>query len=200
LERITMFRLLSFVAMIPVMLAFVACSNMDTSNANTDTASTANTGRPDLDQKARDAYRLLIATTPKAATLRTGATAVLVFPGIVKAGLLVGAQGGDGVLFDPSGKVLGYYNLTALSYGLQAGAQSFSQVMFLMTPAALNYLNKSDGWSVGVGPSVVVMDQGTADSMTTTTLQSDVYAFIFGQSGLMAGLGVQGQKITPTGQ
>jgi lipid-binding SYLF domain-containing protein len=200
LERITMFRFLRFVAMIPVVLAFVACSNMDTSSANSGTGSTASTGRPDLDQKARDAYRSLIATTPKAATLRASATAVLVFPSIVKAGLLVGAQGGDGVLFDPNGKVLGYYNLTALSYGLQAGAQSFSQVMFLMTPTALNYLNKSEGWSVGVGPSVVVMDQGMADSMTTTTLQSDVYAFIFGQSGLMAGLGVQGQKITPTGQ
>jgi lipid-binding SYLF domain-containing protein len=65
-----------------------------------------------------------------------------------------------------------------------------------MTPAALNYLNSSDGWSVGMGPSVVVVDEGKAKSMTTTTLQSDVYAFIYGQEGLMAGLGVQGQKIT----
>jgi lipid-binding SYLF domain-containing protein len=194
MERVIMFRFLRLVAIIPVVLAIVACSNMDSSG------STASTGRPDLEQKARDAYKSLIATTPKAANLRSGATAVLVFPGIVKAGFLVGAQGGDGVLFDPGGKVLGYYNLVAASYGLQAGAQTFSQVMFLMTPAALNYLNSSAGWSVGVGPSVVVVDQGKADSMTTTTMQSDVYAFIFGQSGLMAGLGVQGQKITQTGQ
>ena len=97
-------------------------------------------------------------------------------------------------MFGPDGKVLGYYNATALSYGLQAGAQSFPQAMFLMTPAALSYLNSSDGWSVGMGPSVVVVDEGTAKSMTTTTLQSDVYAFIFGQEGLMAGLGVQGRR------
>ncbi|WP_246217581.1 twin-arginine translocation pathway signal protein [Paraburkholderia panacisoli] len=168
---------------------------MGTSSSST--SSTASSGRPELEQKARDAYKALIATTPKADELRNKATAVLVFPGVVKAGLLIGGQEGDGVLFDPNGKVLGYYNLTAVSYGLQAGAQSFSQAMFLMTPAALNYLNSSsDGWSVGVGPSVVVMDEGTARTMTTTTLQSDVYAFIFGQSGLMAGMGVQGQKIT----
>jgi lipid-binding SYLF domain-containing protein len=108
-----------------------------------------------------------------------------VFPDIAKAGFLVGAQGGDGVMFGPDGKVMGYYNATALSYGLQAGAQSFHQAIFMMTPGALN-----------LGPSVVVIDEGKAKSMTTTTLQSDVYAFIYGQEGLMAGLGVQGLKIT----
>lgn len=188
-----MFEFLRRVAVIPILLAVVACSNMGSSS------STSSAGNPGLEQQARDAYKTLIATTPKAADLRNRATAVLVFPSIIKAGLLVGGQEGNGVLFDTSGKVLGYYNLTAVSYGLQAGAQDFSQVMFLMTPAALNYLNTSDGWSVGVGPSVVVMDQGMANSMTTTSMQSDVYAFIFGQSGLMAGMGVQGQKITQTG-
>ncbi|MFM0008495.1 lipid-binding SYLF domain-containing protein [Paraburkholderia dipogonis] len=187
-----MFKLVRLMAMIPVLLAAVACSSMNSSPS----ASTSGSSRPELEQKARDAYRSLVATTPKAGELGTKATAVLVFPDILKAGFLVGAQGGDGVMFGPDGKVLGYYNATALSYGLQAGAQSFHQAMFLMTPAALSYLNSSDGWSVGMGPSVVVVDEGKAKSMTTTTLQSDVYAFIYGQEGLMAGLGVQGQKIT----
>ena len=189
-----MLKFLRFLAMVPIVLAVVACSNI--SNSSPPTNPSTSSGRPDLEQKAPDAYKTLIATTPKATNLRNSATAVLVFPGIVKAGLLIGGESGDGVLFDPNGKVLGYYNLTAASYGLQAGAQSFSQVMFLMTPAALKYLNSSAGWSVGAGPSVVVMDQGEASSMTTTTMQSDVYAFIFGQAGLMAGMGVQGQKIT----
>jgi lipid-binding SYLF domain-containing protein len=197
-ERVIMFKFFRLVAMIPIVLAVVACSNMG--NSSSSTSQPDSSGRPELEQKARDAYKTLIANTPKAAELRTNASAILVFPSIVKAGLIVGGEGGDGVLFDPNGKVLGYYNLTSVSYGLQAGAQSFSQVMFLMTPAALQYLNTSDGWAVGVGPSVVVMNEGTARSMTTTTMQSDVYAFIFGQSGLMAGLGVQGQKITQLGQ
>jgi lipid-binding SYLF domain-containing protein len=185
-----MFKFVRMVAMIPLVLAAVACSSMDSSS------STSGSSRPELEQKARDAYRTLVASTPKAGELATKATAVLVFPDILKAGFLVGAQGGDGVMFGPDGKVMGYYNATALSYGLQAGAQSFHQAFFLMTPAALNYLNSSDGWSVGMGPSVVVVDEGKAKSMTSTTLQSDVYAFIYGQEGLMAGLGVQGQKIT----
>jgi lipid-binding SYLF domain-containing protein len=190
MERPIMFKLVRLMAMIPVLLAAVACSSMDSSS------SSSSSGRPELEQKARAAYKSLVETTPKAGELATHATAVLVFPEIVKAGFLVGAQGGDGVMFGPDGKVIGYYNASALSYGLQAGAQTFHQAFFLMTPAALSYLNSSDGWSVGMGPSVVVVDEGKAKSMTTTTLQSDVYAFIYGQAGLMAGLGVQGQKIT----
>jgi len=99
------------------------------------------------------------------------------------------------VLFASDGTVLGYYRARALSYGLQAGAQSFSEAMFFMTDAAVSDLSDGDGISVGVGPSVVVMDAGMARSMTTTTLKSDVYAFVFGQQGLMAGLGLQGQRI-----
>ncbi|OUL70843.1 YSC84-related protein [Paraburkholderia hospita] len=187
-----MFKLVRLMAMIPVLLAAVACSSMNPSTS----ASASGSSRPELEQKARAAYKTLVETTPKAAELGTHATAVLIFPDILKAGFLVGAKEGDGVMFGPDGKVMGYYNATALSYGLQAGAQTFHQAMFLMTPAALNYLNSSDGWSVGVGPSVVVIDEGKAKSMTTTTIQSDVYAFIYGQEGLMAGAGVQGQKIT----
>jgi lipid-binding SYLF domain-containing protein len=60
----------------------------------------------------------------------------------------------------------------------------------------MNYLDKSDGWEIGVGPSIVVVDVGAASSATTTTLQSEIYAFFFDQKGLMAGLGLQGTKIT----
>jgi lipid-binding SYLF domain-containing protein len=82
-----------------------------------------------------------------------------------------------------------------VSYGLQAGEQTFSQAMFLMTDSAINYLDNSDGWSVGMGPSVVALDAGKAKEMTTTTSQSDVYVFIHVQQGLMAGLGSQAQRI-----
>jgi lipid-binding SYLF domain-containing protein len=68
--------------------------------------------------------------------------------------------------------------------------------MFFMTNSALDYLNKSDGWQIGSGPSVVVMDKGAAASVTSTTLTHDVYAFPFGQHGLMAGVGLEGSKIT----
>jgi lipid-binding SYLF domain-containing protein len=86
----------------------------------------------------------------------------------------------------------------AASYGLQAGVQAFGYALFLMNDKALEYLDKSDGWEIGVGPSIVIVDQGKAKTMTSTTLRDDVYAFIFSQKGLMAGAGIQGSKITKT--
>ena len=144
---------------------------------------------------AEAALEALYTKTPAAKALGAKAKGILVFPNIVKAGFLVGAQYGEGVMFK-GGQNAGNYRVTAGSYGLQAGAQKFGYAMFLMTDSAMDYLEKSAGWEIGVGPSVVVVDQGKARTLTTTTAQSDVYAFIFGQKGLMAGLGLQGSKIT----
>ena len=148
-----------------------------------------------IETESRAALEELYKTVPAAGKIAETAEAVLVFPSILKAGLIIGGQGGNGALF-VDGKVEGYYNIAAVSYGLQAGAQQFGYAMFLMTDAAREYLDKSEGWEVGVGPSIVVVDDGLGKSLTSTTAKDDVYAFIFGQSGLMAGLGVQGSKIT----
>jgi lipid-binding SYLF domain-containing protein len=153
------------------------------------------TTRASVDAKARAALRTLYATMPAAQQLSKDAKAILVFPGVLKAGFIGRAQYGTGALMQ-RGKTMGYYNLVAGSYGLQAGVQSFDYAMFFMKDSALNYLDQSSGWEVGVGPSVVVVDTGLAKSLTTTTARSDVYAFIFGQQGLMGGLGIQGSKIT----
>ena len=127
--------------------------------------------------------------------LREKAKAVLVFPSILKAGFIIGGQGGNGALIE-NGKTVAYYNISAASYGLQAGVQEFGYAMFLMTDSARAYIDKSKGWEIGVGPSVVIVDAGAAKSLTTTTAKDDVYAFIFSQKGLMAGIGIQGSKIT----
>jgi len=148
-----------------------------------------------IDRDADAALRTLYETTPTAKALAEKAKGILVFPNIVKAGFVVGAQYGDGALLK-GGKTVGYYNIVAASYGLQAGLQSFAYVMLFMTDSALNYLENSAGFEVGVGPSIVVVDTGMARTLTTTTAQDDVYAFIFGQQGLMAGAGLQGSKIT----
>jgi lipid-binding SYLF domain-containing protein len=65
-----------------------------------------------------------------------------------------------------------------------------------MNPEAVAQLNKADGFEVGVGPTVVMVDEGMAKTATTTTMKDDIYAFVFGQKGLMAGLGIQGNQIT----
>lgn len=123
------------------------------------------------------------------------AKAILVFPQIVKAGLLIGGQTGNGALL-VNGAAIEYYNISAVSFGLQAGAQAFSYALFFVTDAALQYLKSSNGWAVGTGPSIVVLDKGAAAGITSTTLTQDVYAVPFGQQGLMAGLGLEGSKIT----
>lgn len=148
-----------------------------------------------LERDARAALRNLTSTVPAAKSLSGKAVGVLVFPKITKAGLGVGAQYGDGVLFK-GGKVAGYFNTSGASYGLQAGAQQYGYAMFLMNDKAVGALGANEGFEVGVGPSVVVMDDGMAKTVTTTTAKDDIYAFIFGQKGLMAGLGLQGNKIT----
>jgi len=148
-----------------------------------------------LEADARKAYNSLIVKVPAAKAIGKNAVAVLVFPKITKAGLMVGGQSGDGVLLK-EGKATAYYNTSGVSYGLQAGAQQFGYAMFFMNEKSLNALNETSGFEVGVGPSVVIVDEGMAKSATSITMKDDVYAFVFGQKGLMAGVGLQGNKIT----
>ena len=160
-------------------------------SATTASAETA----AEIDRGVDAAIEKLYAATPAAEELSKVAKGLLVFPGVIKAGLIIGGQYGPGAL-RINGKTVGYYNTAAASYGLQAGAQSFGYAMFFMTEEALEYLKKSSGWEIGVGPSVVVVDEGLARSLSTTTAKDDIYAFFFGQKGLMAGIGIQGSKIT----
>jgi lipid-binding SYLF domain-containing protein len=148
----------------------------------------------ELDQKAEVALQQLLASHDAARTLAREARAILVFPNIVKGGFLFGGQFGDGALRS-GGRTLGYYRSVAASYGLQAGLQTYGYALFLMNDSALGYLDQSKGWEIGVGPTLVVVDKGTAAALTTTTARSDVYAFFFDQQGLMAGIGLQGTKI-----
>ncbi|HJV65780.1 MAG TPA: lipid-binding SYLF domain-containing protein [Geomonas sp.] len=155
--------------------------------------------KAEINNDARAALENLYNKIPEARKLGERATAILVFPSILKGGLIVGGQIGDGALFE-HGKIVGYYRSVAGSYGLQAGVQKFGYAMFFMNEKALAYLKKSKGWELGVGPSLVIVDKESVaafgKSMTTSTLKDDIYAFIFSQKGLMAGLGLQGSKIT----
>jgi lipid-binding SYLF domain-containing protein len=148
-----------------------------------------------LARDAKIALEKLYARVPLAKTLGPKAHAILVFPEVLKAGLIVGGQYGEGTLLK-GGQAVAYYSTAGASYGLQAGAQKYGYAMFFMNAKALEQINKAEGFEVGVGPSVVVVDEGMAKQTTTTTLKDDIYAFVFGQKGLMAGLGIQGNKIT----
>ena len=152
--------------------------------------------RAKLTQHAEQALHKLAVTEPRSRFYAHHAKAVLVFPSILKAGLIFGGETGDGVLM-VGGKPTGYYNLSGGSWGLQIGAQDFAYALFFMTDSALNYLKKSDGFAVGTGPSVVVFKAGAAVEADSTTVSQDVYAFPFNEKGLMANLTLEGTKITP---
>ena len=149
----------------------------------------------ELNRDSAAALSKLYARQPSAKLLGEKARGVLVFPSMVKAGFMFGGQIGEGVL-RKDGKVAGYYNSVAASYGLQAGAQKFGYALFFMNDAALRQLDATHGFELGSGPSLVVLDEGKAKSITSNTVTSDVYAYVFDQKGLMGGMGVQGSKIT----
>lgn len=157
-------------------------------NANAATAD-------DLDRDAAQALQKLYKTSPIAEEISKKAAAVLVFPNIIKAGLIFGGSYGEGALMKNSA-ITDYYNSVSASWGLQAGAQSYGYALFLMNKKAVRYLEKSRGWEIGVGPTVVVVNEGVAKNLSSTTLKDAAYAFIFDQQGLMLSVSIEGTKIS----
>ncbi|WP_207884558.1 YSC84-related protein [Pseudomonas sp. 30_B] len=149
----------------------------------------------DLDKDSRQALQILYKGHPLAESMSHKAKAVLVFPKVIKAGLVFGGGYGEGELIKGS-KVDGYYNSVTGSWGLQAGAQSYAYAVFLMSDKAVQYVGNTKGWEIGVGPTVVVVDEGVAKNLSTSTLKDDAYAFVFDQEGLMAGVSIEGTKIS----
>jgi lipid-binding SYLF domain-containing protein len=149
----------------------------------------------DLDKDSQQALQKLYDTNPFAKKIAQSAKGILIFPNVVKAGLIFGAGYGEGELI--KGKVVeNYYNSITGSWGLQAGAQSYGYALFLMTDNAMKYVNDTHGWEIGVGPTVVIVDEGVAKNLSTSTAKDDVYGFVFDQQGLMAGVSLEGTKIT----
>lgn len=145
--------------------------------------------------QGKETLRLLEAQDPRARALSRRARAALVFPSIMKGGFIFGAQSGNGVML-AHGKTRGYYNLSGGSWGLQAGVQDFSYVLFLMNDRALSNVESNSGFSAGTGPSVVVINKSAQAAADTSMIDHDVYAFPFNGKGLMADLTLQGTKIS----
>ena len=171
--------------------ALPSCTTDPITRTNSATSSASKISRD-----SRAALKSLYAQNPAARAIGKQAKGVLVFPSVVKGGLIVGAQAGNGAMIRDSGEISGFYQTTAASYGLQAGVQEFGYALFFMNDAAYRSVSRSGGWEIGSSPSLVIVDKGVATSLTTTTLDKNMYAFFFDQRGLMGGLGLQGSKIT----
>lgn len=172
-------------------LAVIAATAFTAAPASAQEEHTAAT----IERDSRNALALLKENSEAAKRLSTDAAGILVFPKILKGGLIIGGQYGEGALFK-NDVLTQYYSTAAASFGLQAGLQTFGYAVFFMKEGALDYLDNSDGWEIGTAPNVVVVEQGAGASLTTTSAKKDIYVFFFDQKGLMAGLTIEGTKIT----
>lgn len=123
------------------------------------------------------------------------AKGVLVIPNIVKAGLGVGGEYGEGTM-RIGGKTVEYYSLAAGSVGLQIGAQKTNLILVFMQDEALKNFRRSSGWKAGVDGSVAFIDVGKEKSLDTVNIKDPIVAFMFGQKGLMANATIEGAKFT----
>lgn len=124
-----------------------------------------------------------------------GAKGVLVFAGVIKAGIGIGGEYGEGAL-RIGGKTVGYYSIGAASIGLQLGAQKKDVILVFLQDKALRDFQASEGWQVGVDGSVVLVDVGADASIDTTKANKPIMGFVIGQQGLMYNLTLEGSKIS----
>lgn len=148
-----------------------------------------------IEKKSRAALESLLSKSAGAKAISQESVAVLVFPEILKGGLIVGGLYGEGALLQ-NDEVKSYYETAAGSIGLQAGIQKFGYAVFFLNENSLGYLDRSDGWEIGSAPSLVVVDEGVSGKLTTTSARENIYVFFFDQTGLMAGIGIEGNKIS----
>jgi lipid-binding SYLF domain-containing protein len=151
--------------------------------------------KEEIDAHVRQSVEDLYRSSHAAKDLAAKSVGMLVFPTVVKAGFIFGAEYGEGALLD-GGKTVGYYNVISASWGLQAGVQEKSFVMMFMTADALARFRESKGWKAGVDGSVAVATLGAGDEIDTETLKKPIIGFVFNNKGLMANLTLEGSKIT----
>ncbi|MBO1110669.1 BPSL1445 family SYLF domain-containing lipoprotein [Bordetella petrii] len=150
--------------------------------------------RQEINSGADATLSKLYETSPQAKDLVQRAKGVLVFPSVLSASFIVGAQHGKGVL-RVGGANAGYYSTTAGSIGFQAGAQSKAVVLLFMTDQALAQFRNSNGWTVGADASVAVANVGANGRIDTNTAKQPIVGFVMNNGGLMAGVSLEGAKI-----
>jgi lipid-binding SYLF domain-containing protein len=164
------------------------------------TTSGPGTGDPAARRKAIDAavdssLSTLFQQVPDSRDLVGRAAGVLVFPNVMEAGFVVGASRGQGAL-RVGGKTVSYHATTSGSFGLQAGAQSTAVFLLFMTQDALRNFQNSRGWTVGADASVTIVTVGATAQVTSATAQQPVIGYVLSNRGLMAGVTLDGARVT----
>lgn len=148
-----------------------------------------------IDRRVQEALGRLYAAYPSLRPVVQQARAVLVFPRVIKAGIGIGADYGEGAMLE-GGRTSGYYNIVAGSIGFQLGAQRRSQFFVFTDADSLARFKNTDGWKVGVDGSVVLVTLGTGGNVDTNSLRAPVLAIVMGEKGLMYNATLEGSKIS----
>jgi lipid-binding SYLF domain-containing protein len=180
-------RILSVLAVFLV-LAF-GCTTTGPSSGDPDTRRRA------IDAEVDNALARLYGQVEGSEQLVGRARGVVVFPSVMEAGFIVGASRGQGAL-RIGGKTVSYHATTSGSFGLQAGAQSTAVFLLFMTDDALRRFQNSSGWTVGADASVTLISVGATAQVTTATAQQPVIGYVLSNRGLMAGVSLDGARIT----
>ncbi|MFL9858659.1 YSC84-related protein [Paraburkholderia madseniana] len=178
--------------------ATLAASSLGLTGCTTTSASKAsdNAGKRQSINAGVDATLARLYTTVNGShELVSKARGVLVFPSVIQAGFWIGGQYGEGAL-RVGGQTAGYYSTAGGSFGLQIGGQSKSIVYLFMTQDALDRFRNSEGWAVGADATVAVAKVGANGNIDTSTATAPVQAFVLTNAGLMAGVSLEGTKIT----
>lgn len=152
-------------------------------------------GAASLDAAANETLHSFVRQVPGARELANKAAGILVFPNVVKAGIGIGGEYGEGILLNQK-QVEGYYNLISASFGFQLGVQARSIIIMFMTQDALAGFQRRAGWKIGVDGSVTVITVGVGGSIDTDEIVSPVIGFVLDQAGLMYNLTLEGTKIS----
>jgi lipid-binding SYLF domain-containing protein len=148
-----------------------------------------------LEYDSNETLHSFVRQVPGARELAGKAAGILVFPSVVKAGIGIGGEYGEGILLNQQ-KVVGYYNLVSASFGFQLGVQERSVIIMFMTQDALAGFDERAGWKVGVDGSVTIITVGVGGGIDTDKIVSPVIGFIIDQKGLMYNLTLEGSKIS----
>jgi lipid-binding SYLF domain-containing protein len=151
--------------------------------------------KAEIDAQTREAVQAFYKHTAAGHELAQKAAGMLVFPSVIKAGIGVGGEYGEGALL-LKGKTVAYYSIAAASIGFQLGAQSRSQIVLFMNDKALAGFRNSKGWQAGVDGSVALATLGAGGSIDSETAKKPIIGFIFSGKGLMYNLTFEGSKIT----
>lgn len=150
----------------------------------------------EINAKVNQALKEFYRHSPAGKELAHKAAAILIFPEVIKVGIGIGGEYGEGAL-RKGGKTTAYYNVASASIGFQLGAQLKSEILLFMTEEALRKFRNSDGWEAGVDGSVAIATLGAGGEIDSNTIQQPIIGFIFSNKGLMYNLSIEGSKITP---